>query len=69
MDRSTLLSLIGSFELTHFDNSYELADEVDHGTFTAQEVSYTDCDGKPITALLLIPSHIDASIPHCWRSH
>ena len=64
MDRSTLLSLIGSFELTHFDNSYELAVEVDHGTFTAQEVSYADCDGKPITALLLKPSHIDASLPH-----
>lgn len=64
MDRSTLLSLIGSFELTILDDSYELADEVDHGTFTAQEVSYADCDGKPITALLLIPSHIDASTPH-----
>lgn len=64
MDRSTLLSLIGSFELTRFDNSYELADPVDHGTFTAQEVSYADCDGKPITALLLLPSHIDAPIPH-----
>jgi len=64
MDRSTLLSLIGSFELTIFDNRYELADAVDHGTFTSQEVSYKDCDGKPITALLLIPSHIDASTPH-----
>ncbi len=64
MDRSTLLSLIGSFELTIFDNRYELADAVDHGTFTSQEVSYMDCDGKPITALLLIPSHIDASTPH-----
>ncbi len=64
MDRTTLLSLMGSFEPIAADNSYELADPVDHGTFTSQEVSYLDCDGRPITALLLIPSRIDASTPH-----
>lgn len=64
MDRDTLLALLGSFEPMDKDRPYTLSPPIDHGLFTVQEVSYKDSDGISITALLLIPSHIDTNTLH-----
>lgn len=64
MNRTTFLSLLGSFEPMTTDRAYSIAPAVDHGFFTSAEISYLDSDGNPITALLLVPSHIDKAALH-----